>query len=199
MRRSKNEAEKLGVTPAVLRAAWSPLRQHWQQVNREERAAKAALRAKRKASDRKRAKCRCDAYKFPHRPGGGLCRFPDPPVVRWQDAHEAEIAERVARFREQWGEPTPEQMADLRALTTKPHRPYRDRYAGIVRQIARNNGLHPIRDRVLIQRLMPRVLMQAKQIKRQQPRAKYRNMQLVSTDGTTLTLRGVSTTAGPSM
>ena len=46
-------------------------------------------------------------------------------------------------------------MADLIALTTKPHRPNRDRYAGIRRQIARNNGLHPIRDRAAIEALIP--------------------------------------------
>ena len=85
----------------------------------------------------RRPKCRCDAYKFPHRPGGGLCRYPDPPAVRWQDAQASEIAERVAKFRERWGEPSPEAMADLVALTTKPHRPYRKRYAGILRQIRR--------------------------------------------------------------
>jgi len=61
----------------------------------------------------------------------------------------------VAKFRERWGEPTAEQIADLTALTTKPCRPYRDRYAGIRRQIARNNGLHPIRDRAAIDTLMP--------------------------------------------
>jgi hypothetical protein len=26
--------------------------------------------------------CRCPAYKWPHRPGGGLCRWPDPPEWR---------------------------------------------------------------------------------------------------------------------
>ena len=46
---------------------------------------------------------------------GGLCRWPDPPLERWQP---------------------------------KPGgRPYRKRYVGLVRQIARANGLHPIRDR----------------------------------------------------
>jgi hypothetical protein len=25
-------------------------------------------------------KCRCAAYAWPHRPGGGLCRWPDPPA-----------------------------------------------------------------------------------------------------------------------
>lgn len=26
--------------------------------------------------------CKCVAYAWPHRPGGGLCRWPDPPVYR---------------------------------------------------------------------------------------------------------------------
>lgn len=33
-----------------------------------------------KATKSKRARCTCLAYPFPHRPGGGLCRHPDPPV-----------------------------------------------------------------------------------------------------------------------
>src|SRR6516164_4286955 len=105
-----------------------PLRQHWQAINREERQAVAEERAKRKASDKKRAKCRCEAYPWPHRPGGGFCRWPDPPVERWQS------------------------KPDWR------YRPYRERYAGLRRQIARANGLHPIRDRALINELLPRVL-----------------------------------------
>jgi len=78
-------------------------------------------------------------------------------------------------------EPTAEQMADLTALTTKPHRPYRDRNAGIRRQIARANGLHPIRDRAVIQSLLPRALALAKQAKRQCPRIKYRNIEITKT------------------
>src|SRR5687767_4761153 len=105
------------------------------------------------------------AYKFPHRTGGGLCRYPDPPAMRWQDAQATEIAARVATFRAQSGEPTAEQMSDLIALTAKPHRPHRKRYAGILRQIARNNGLHPIRDRAIIEAYMPAVLQTAKKIK----------------------------------
>lgn len=26
--------------------------------------------------------CKCAAYRWPHRPGGGLCRWPDPPLYR---------------------------------------------------------------------------------------------------------------------
>jgi hypothetical protein len=185
MGRSSKWIEMLGMPP---------LRQHWQQVNRAERAAQAELRARRKARDNTRAKCTCDAYKFPHRPGGGLCRYPDSPAVRWQEAQATEIAERVAIFRERCGEPTTEQMVDLVALTTRPYRPYRKRYAGIVRQIARANGLHPIRDRAAIESIMPRVLDLAKQLHRQHPKYKYRNMEITETG-----IRGYWTTAGPTM
>lgn len=27
--------------------------------------------------------CQCEAYAWPHRPGGGLCRWPDAPHYRW--------------------------------------------------------------------------------------------------------------------
>jgi len=155
-----------------------PLRQYWQQINREERKADAELRARRKATNKKRAKCRCEAYKFPHRPGGGLCRYPDPPAVRWQDAHRAKVAAEVAKFKALWGEPTAEQLAELITYVMKQRRPYRNRYAGIRRQIARANGLHPIRDRAVIEALMPLVVAQAKALKRQAPRAKYRFMEI---------------------
>src|SRR4051812_24410309 len=178
------------------RSNWGlpPLREYWREINRQERQAQADVRATRNARDKKRAKCRCDAYKFPHRPGGGLCRYPEPPAVRWQDAQTAEIAERVAKFRKSDGEPTAEQMADLTALTTKPYRPYRKRYAGLLRQIARANGLHPIRDRKAIEAVVPRALMLAKQLHRQQPRYKYRNMEITEKGVT-----GYWTTAGPTM
>lgn len=171
-----------------------PLREWWREINRQERHAQADVRATRKARDRKRSKCRCDAYQFPHRPGGGLCRYPDPPAVRWQEAQAAEIAARVAEFRRIAGEPTPDVMADLIALTTEPCRRYRKRYAGILRQIARANGLHPIRDRATIEALMPRGLDQAQQLKRQCPRAKYRNMEITDTS-----VRGQWQSAGPMM
>ena len=182
------------------RSEWeSPLRQHWQGINRHNRQAQAELRAKRKASDKKRAKCRCDAYKFPHRPGGGLCRFPDPPAMRWQDAQAAETAERVAKFRKRWGEPTEEQMADLSALTTKQRRRYSNRYAGILRQLARKNGLHPIRDRALIQDLLPQLISAAKRLKRQCSKAKYRNMEIVQRENGGFSVVGAWQTAGPLM
>jgi hypothetical protein len=169
-----------------------PLREYWRRINEHERQAKAEERAKCKARDKHRRKCRCDAYRWPHRPGGGLCRYPDPPEARWQDAQAAEIAARVAQFRQRWGEPTAEQLSDLIAMTTKPHRPYWKRYTGLLRQIARANGLHPIRDRALIQALMPGKLALAKEVKAKCPRVKYRNMELTDSG-----LRGYPSGAGP--
>ena len=142
--------------------SWGPLRQYWQEINRFEREATAQKRAQRKVIDKERHKCRCQAYPWPHRPGGGLCRYPDAPVERWQP---------------------------------KPGgRPYRDRYAGIRRQIARANGLNPIRDRGAIDALMPRAVMLAKQLKGRCPRAKYRNMELTKTG-----IAAPTQTAGPMM
>src|SRR5207248_3094225 len=125
---------------------WLPsLRDYWREINRQKRQAQDHERAERKARDKKRAKCKCQAYPWPHRPGGGLYRHPDPPLERWQP---------------------------------KPGgRPYRKRYAGILRQIARANGLHPIRDRAAIEALMPRTLALAKKLHRQRPKYKYRNIE----------------------
>jgi hypothetical protein len=168
-------------TKLIAALGMPSLREHWRDINRLERRADVEARARRKAKDKKRNRCRCDAYRWPHRPGGGLCRYPDPPAVRWQDAQAAEISARVAEFRRRWGEPSEEQMADLVALTTRAHRPYRKRYAGLVRQIARANGLHPIRDRAQIEAMMPRVLSMAKELKRQAPHMKYRSMEITNT------------------
>lgn len=152
------------IREANAACGWLPsLRDHWRQINREERQAKAEKRAERKARDKKRRKCRCAAYPWPHRPGGGLCRWPDPPVECWK-------------------------------RPAGPRRPYRKRYAGLVRQVARANGLHPIRDRAKIEELMPSVLALAKQLKRQCPRVKYRNMQITKTG-----ITGQYQTAGPMM
>ena len=139
-----------------------PLREYWREINRANRKAKAQERVKHKTRDQRRPRCRCEAYPWPHRPGGGLCRYPDPPLERWQP---------------------------------KPGgRPYRKRYAGILRQIARANRLHPIRDRAAIEALMPRTLALAKQLHRQYPKYKYRNTE-ITVNGVT----GYWTTAGPTM
>jgi len=139
-----------------------PLRQYWQEINRQEREAKAQERAEHNARDQRRPRCRCEAYPWPHRPGGGLCRYPDHPLERWQPKPGSRL--------------------------------YRKRYAGLRRQIARANGLHPIRDRAAIDALMPRTINLAKELHRQHPKYKYRNMEITD-NGVT----GYWTTAGPTM
>ncbi len=71
---------------------------------------------------------------------------------------------------------------------------YRNRYAGLRRQIARANGLHPIRGRDAIDALMPRTLALAKQLHCQHPKYKSRNMEITETG-----VAGDWTTAGPAM
>ncbi|MGH7179425.1 MAG: hypothetical protein ACREJC_18760, partial [Tepidisphaeraceae bacterium] len=61
-----------------------PLRKYWQWINQYERLAGAIERQRRKAHDKGRRKCRCTAYPWPHRPGGGLCRWPEAPLEQWQ-------------------------------------------------------------------------------------------------------------------
>jgi hypothetical protein len=46
--------------------------------------------------------CRCAAYRWPHRPGGGLCRWPAPPLAtdpRPAGTHRTEWRRRVRRGR----------------------------------------------------------------------------------------------------
>jgi hypothetical protein len=138
-----------------------PLRQYWRQVNRQERAKAAAVRADRKKRDKKRRKCGCEAYPWPHRPGGGFCRWPDPPLQKY---------------------------------VRKPRKRHRERYVGLLRQIARNNGLHPIRDRATIEAIMPKVLLKAKQLHAASTKVKYRNI-VIKPDGITAEWQ----TAGPRM
>jgi hypothetical protein len=137
------------------------------EINRTERLADAQKRAKRKATDKKRKKCRCEAYPWPHRPTGGLCRWPDPPVEKY--------ARKGTR------------------------RPYRTRYSGLARQLARASGMHPIRDRDTIAKLLPRVVQAARDLHHKHPQFKYRNMTVseVTTEGFRLT--GTRQTAGPCM
>jgi len=153
--------KRVAAENAIL--GWGPLRQYWLEINRQEREAKGEQRAAQKVRDKRRAKCRCEAYPWPHRPAGGLCRYPDPPLEKWQS-------------------------------NPGSSRPHRDRYAGILRQIARANGLNPIRDRAAIESMMPRVLALAKQLHRQRPQYKYRNMEVTETG-----ITGYWTTAGPTM
>jgi hypothetical protein len=163
--KSKAALEAMSVpakSSRMEKALYGTLRVYWREINRYDRQTAAWQREKQKARDKKRRKCRCQAYPWPHRPGGGFCRYPDPPERRWQP---------------------------------KPGgRPYRKRYAGILRQIARANGLHPIRDRAAIDAMMPRVLAQAKRLHRQRPQLKFRNMEVTETEVT-----GNWSSAGPTM
>src|SRR3954468_2210551 len=64
---------------------WLPsLRDYWREINRQEREAQGQEREERKTRDKRRRKCQCKAYPWPHRPGGGLCCWPDPPVECWK-------------------------------------------------------------------------------------------------------------------
>lgn len=67
--------------------------------------------------------CRCAAYRWPHRPGGGLCRWPEPP-------------------------------AGEHLTPAGANRPNAQRRRGLRRTIMRAYGLHPIRDRAAIERLL---------------------------------------------
>lgn len=68
--------------------------------------------------------CSCAAYRWPHRPGGGLCRWPGAPAAEHRPA---------------------------RPFYPRP----RVRLRGKVRDKVLGAGLHPIRDRIAIQRIMP--------------------------------------------
>ena len=125
---------------------WGPLREYWRDINRREKEAKSLQRAQQKVRSQRRPKCRCEAYPWPHRPCGGFCRYPDPPIERYQRKADG--------------------------------RPYAKRYAGLLRRIARANGLHPIKDRALILAIMPGVLFTAKQLKGKCRKMKYRSIEI---------------------
>ena len=74
-----------------------------------------------------RPRCTCPAYPFPHRPKGGLCRFPDPPQ---------------ATFQGQAGKNSPSGMR---------------RNSAIRRRLLKQHRLHPIRDREKIRRWLPKL------------------------------------------
>jgi hypothetical protein len=137
--------------PSKWAAGLGPLRQYWQEINRAEREVKAQKRADQKVRDKVRPKCRCKAYPWPHRPTGGLCRFPDPPLEQWKRTRE-------------W-----------------TYRPHRERYTGLRRQVARANGLHPIKDRQAIAELVSNALRMAKEVKEKVPRMRYREVEITQT------------------
>jgi len=81
-----------------------------------------------KANSRRRGRlCTCAAYPFGHRPGGGLCRWPDPPAQTWQGVLGV-------------SKPT---GARLRSATR--------------RRLCKWKGWHPLRDRDLIHRWLAKL------------------------------------------
>lgn len=125
-----------------------PLREHWRQANQTQMLAQLQRRCRRRTIDQNRPVCTCQAYPWPHRPLGGFCRHPNPPIA-----------------------------CQLPALRDKPRR-YGQRHIGLRRTLARALGLHPIRDRQVIDEMLPMVLEVAKRMKQQHPRFKYRNLRL---------------------
>ena len=47
--------------------------------------------------------CTCVAYTFPHRPGGGLCRWPDPPTWRNTTPAGTHSLGYIHRLQPRWG------------------------------------------------------------------------------------------------
>jgi hypothetical protein len=67
--------------PCQAWAVWDDPRQLC--VNHAGRHHRGKMRNKLKPSQRARYPlCTCEAYSFPHRPGGGLCRWPDTPEFK---------------------------------------------------------------------------------------------------------------------
>lgn len=53
---------------------------NWQRyMQRHQAAAKGAAFQQLDVQHARYQPCTCAAYRWPHRPGGGLCRWPDPP------------------------------------------------------------------------------------------------------------------------
>lgn len=77
-----------------------------------------------------RPTCRCPAYPWPHRVGGGKCRFPDPPLTTW----EGKPGRHPGTFGRVSGG-----SSSLR------------------RRILAQYELHPIRDRAYIRRWLPKL------------------------------------------
>jgi len=47
--------------------------------------------------------CTCVAYNWPHRPGGGVCRWPEEPVYRWITPAGQHATFRLAERRKWYG------------------------------------------------------------------------------------------------
>jgi hypothetical protein len=77
-----------------------------------------------------RPTCTCPAYRWPHRPGGGNCRHPDPPLATWQG--------QPGRHPGTFGRPSGGSSACRKRILVWYH-------------------LHPIRDRAYIRRWLPKL------------------------------------------
>ena len=67
--------------PCGAWAVWDDPRQLC--VNHAGRHHRGRMRTGYRASERTHYRpCTCAAYAWPHRPGGGLCRWPEPPLYR---------------------------------------------------------------------------------------------------------------------
>lgn len=91
---------------------------------RQERHERRLLRG---TAAKPRPTCTCAAYPWPHRPAGGLCRYPDPPLER---------------FKGKGGKTTMVGMT---------------RRSAIRRLLLKQYALHPIRDRELVRRWLPKL------------------------------------------
>lgn len=77
--------------PTALRIAWRP--------SPSRPVLPWALRSEKPRA--RQPSCVCAAYRWPHRPGGGLCRWPDPPIQRLEtppSTHSTIRFRRPARY-----------------------------------------------------------------------------------------------------
>lgn len=105
--------------------------QEMQRAEHRARTKNCATRIRNGTQAKPRPRCVCPAYAFPHRPGGGLCRWPDPPAETWE------------------GKPGQSKPSILRT-----NRGVRKRLA---QKLQHRYGWHPIRDRQKLQRWLPKV------------------------------------------
>ena len=79
-RRRKCTGTTAAGKPCNAWALWDDPRQLC--VNHAGRHRRGKYGGPRKSTQTHRKPCTCPAYAWPHRPGGGLCRWPAPPLYR---------------------------------------------------------------------------------------------------------------------
>jgi hypothetical protein len=97
-------------------------------LSARERYRRHLLRVARGTAAKPRPRCTCQAYRFPHRPGSGNCRHPDPPAIPASRPYVPDLL-RTGRIGAR----------------------------GIRRRILSVYGFHPIRDRARIVRFLPKL------------------------------------------